>query len=242
LGVIPILALLLSHQLSIIRKSKIWIISAWILVGLTVIYQVRGVELLARQKNLNSILNQRVSQLEDTLVVTDLWWLPCDLARTWDTHRFFYSSSEQVFRDLLYHMKASGNERFVYISESPASLVNTSSPITVAEHLEWDGGERAPVVVERIILNENNDAWAEVANQVGMAQTQARNFERALLPFVSSVRWKPDDPDAWYRLGAVKLQMWDEDGARDAFENALEIDPTHQYSLKALRRWRNEVR
>jgi Flp pilus assembly protein TadD len=72
-----------------------------------------------------------------------------------------------------------------------------------------------------------------------MAQAQSGNFERALKAFESSVNWKSDDPDAWYRLGAVKMQVWDEDGAREAFEAAVEIDSTHQYSLKALQRWRN---
>lgn len=239
LGVIPLLALLLSHRLSLPRTSKVWMISAWILVGLTVLYQVRGIELLARQKSLNAELNQRVSQLEDTVVVTDLWWLPCDLARTWDTHRLFYISSQPVFRDLLYHMKASGSERFVYISESPAILTKVDFPIIVDEHLEWDGGERAPIIVERIVLNDNDDAWAGLANQVGITQAQAGNLERALLPFESSVRWKSNDPDAWYRLGTIKLQVWDEDGARDAFETAVKIDSAHERSVKALRRWRN---
>lgn len=239
LGVIPMLALVFSLQLSRLRTSQVWIVSAWILVGLTVVYQARGIELLARQKNLSASLNQHVAQLKDTVVVTDLWWLPCDLARTWDTHRFFYISSQSVFYDLLYHMKASGGERFVYISESPASLANAGFPISVDEHVEWDGGERPPVVVERIIFDDNDEAWAGLANHVGMAQAQKGNFERALLPFESSVKWKPSDPDAWYRLGAIKLQVWDEDGARVAFETAVGIDSTHQYSLKALRRWRD---
>ena len=239
LPLIPLFAILTSRAIDPGKGWKTVRIAAWILVGLTVIHQGRGIDLLAKQKAVNADLTSRVIQLEQRVIVTDLWWIPSDFARAWDNHSFFYISGFEVFADLLYHMKINGLEEFAYCSESPATIADVGLPIKIEKQLRWASGERSPIVAEIAHLVDDPIRWAELATQIGMHQIRTIYQDRALGPFEAAVDWNPLDPDNWYRLGMLKMQMWDEDGAREAFETAVDIDSTHQRSLKALRRWRN---
>ncbi|KPL06575.1 hypothetical protein AMJ86_08100 [bacterium SM23_57] len=240
LGVIFLLVLLVSRILTQITLSKFQTVFVWIIVILTIVHQGRGIDLLARQKSQNVDFVTKVSQLKERIILTNMWWLPSDLARTWDTHSFFCVSRQDVVQNLLLYMKLSGVNRFAYCYESNQSLANTGFPIWIEERLTWDVAERGPTYVERVRLTEDSLAWSKLATVVGLRLYKPETMERALDPLQAAVDWNPDDPDGWYRLGMLKMQVWDEDGAREAFETAVGIDSTHQRSLKALRRWRNE--
>jgi hypothetical protein len=191
LGVIPILALLVSrnaysrgvhlnaptanaparlHHSFRLAMPASWMRASlwfWILVGLSVIHQGWGIEVLQRQTSWNADLNARMSKVKESIVITDLWWLPCDLARSWDKHRFFLVSSTHVLRDLMYRMKASGVHEFAFLSEAPATLgkdarIAAGLAIRIEERQEWDSGmraslEREPIVLERISLKAQNE-------------------------------------------------------------------------------------
>jgi hypothetical protein len=239
LVIIPLFAIIVSKVKFSAERHGAFQIAAWILIGLSVIHQGRGIELLARQKSLNANLTARISQLEEEIILTDLWWVPADMARTWDHHSYFLISRKEVLEDLLFHLKVNDVKKFAYYSESPATISKLELPIRVVDRSVWDIGERSPIIVEHVIMTDDSLKWAQLATQVGMRQYQPETMDRSLCPFETSVNWNPEDPEAWYRLGTLKMQMWDEDGARHAFETAVSIDSTHQRSLKALRYWRN---
>jgi hypothetical protein len=240
LGVIPLLALLGSITLFRVQPPATGYATIWILLAMTLIYQGHGIQLLAKQKAYNADLTAQVSQLKTPIILTDMWWLPADLARTWNSHSYLYVATRDVLQDVLFHMKVAGQEGFVFITEYPRTFAELKYPIQMVEHQEWDGGERAPLVVEQIAVGSDSLMWADLSTQVGLRKAKALELDRALPPLEAAVRWVPNDPDAWFRLGTVKLQMWDEDGAKNAFETAIEIDPGHQRSLEALRRWAAE--
>jgi len=239
LGVIPLLAIAVSQTASPVGRRGYFQIAAWLLVGLTVVHQARGVSLLERQESLNAVLASRVSALEERIILTDLWWFPADVARAWDEHSFFLVSRPEVLEDVLFHMKTNGVTHFAFCSESPASIAKLDAPITVGKRLTWESAERPPAVVEHVRLIEDSSKWAALATRVGLRRYSPESLYRALIPFQSAVSWSPRDPDAWYRLGVLKLELGDEEGARQALETVVSIDSTHQRSLKALRHWRN---
>jgi tetratricopeptide (TPR) repeat protein len=208
LVVIPLLAIAVSQMHVPTERFGYFRIAATALVCLTVIQQGYGISLLTKQKSSNAELASRIENLKDRIIVTDLWWMPADMARTWDEHDYFLVSRMDL-------------------------------PIEIGNRLEWHLGERPPAVVEQVKLSNDSVKWAALATKVGLRQYRMQQLDRALAPLEDAVRWNDKDPDAWYRLGSLKLQMWDEEGAREAFEQAVKIDSTHQQALKALRRLRN---
>jgi len=239
LGVMPLLAIVLSQTAFSAAPQKYSQIAVWVLVGLTVIHQGRGISLLEKQKSWNAELASKLSAVEERIVLTDLWWVPGDMGLTWDTHSFFLVSRPEVFEDILFHMKTNGVNHFVFCSEAPATVAKLDAPITVENRLTWESSERPPTVVELVGLSEDSSKWAALATKVGLRQYAPETLDRALIPFEAAVSWSPRNPDAWYQLGVLKSELWDEEGARKAFETAVSIDSTHQPSLKALRHWRN---
>jgi hypothetical protein len=240
LTVIPLLAVAVAQVRFPAERQHYFQITAIVLLCLTIVHQGYGITVLARQKSWNAELASRTEKLKDKIIVTDLWWVPADMARTWDKHSYFFVPQGDVLEDLLFHMKINNVDQFAYYSESPATLANFDLPINVLDRSIWDIGERRPTVVERIVLTDNSLKWAALATKVGLRQYRMEELDRALIPLEDAVAWNDSDPDAWYRLGTLKLQMWDEKGAREAFENAVKIDSTHQRALKALQRLREE--
>jgi len=266
LGVIPLFAVIASRNIRPIRQEIGWRICIWVLLFLTILHQLHGIQLLKSQKRLNSVLNNQVAELKEEVIVTDLWWIPCDLARAWDSHSFFLVRSTEVLQDLLYHMKATGINNFTFCSEFPSmltylevkeqsggtrSVVSSKDamkrvppecllPIQIVERQQWKHVKQVSPVIERGILSGDSLRWADVSTEVGLRQLQKGFPERALGPFQATVDWNPNNPDGWYNLGMVKLQMGDIEGARIALKTAVSIDSNHQESLKMLERMRNQ--
>ena len=235
LGVIPLFALMASRNIRPIRQEQGWRICVWVLIFFSIIHQFHGIQLLNSQKRLNSALNVQVMELKEKVIITDLWWMPCDLARAWDNHSFFLVRNSEVFQDVLFHMKRSGINGFAFCTESPNTLANSNLPIRVMEGQLWKYYKGGSPVIERGILSDDSLRWGEVSTEVGLRQLQTGFPERALGPFQAVVEWNPGNADGWYNLGMVKYQMGDEDGAWMAFEKAVHIDSTHQSAIDGLK-------
>jgi tetratricopeptide (TPR) repeat protein len=61
----------------------------------------------------------------------------------------------------------------------------------------------------------------------GRASMRARDYSGAAEAFEQAARLRPDETDAWFRLGLARSSNQEPDAAIEAYTKAAELDPTH---------------
>lgn len=94
---------------------------------------------------------------------------------------------------------------------------------------ESDGRSQGPTA-QGIVMSPKLQAEIDK----GMEALRNRQFETARVHFAKGLAMAPGNPDLSYLLGTAELGLNHPEIARQNFEHALAIDPTHERSLLAL--------
>jgi tetratricopeptide (TPR) repeat protein len=76
--------------------------------------------------------------------------------------------------------------------------------------------------------------YAETHYSLGNILRMTARYEEAIAHYKQSVAGRPDFADAWNNMGAALVERGDFDAARDAFQKAVELDPTRVVYHKNL--------
>ena len=71
---------------------------------------------------------------------------------------------------------------------------------------------------------------------IGEIYRITRRFHHADIAYTTAVRFEPNLALWWYRLGSVREAVGDREPAREAYQQALRINPNHQASRNGIAR------
>lgn len=80
--------------------------------------------------------------------------------------------------------------------------------------------------------DENKKTEAEKLVELGKFYFLNQKYDQAVLEYRRAVELDPKNCDAYYNLGIALETMNDLEGAREAFEKLLEIDPEYKGALE----------
>jgi Flp pilus assembly protein TadD len=101
-------------------------------------------------------------------------------------------------------------------------------------NLQFGRWQEALDSAARVLVQRPNDMQMTFAS--GVASGALGNLDAAEVALDKCISTKPDDYDAWYNLGIVRLQRERAQQAIDAFRRALAIDPNNHPSWYQLGR------
>lgn len=120
----------------------------------------------------------------------------------------------------------------------------------VPHHVSFEGTETAPEVLEAKRLLKAGQLDEAIAlllpkteeesddfmlfEVLGAAYARKGNLAASVGAFETAAHLNPAHPQTYYNLAQARLQAGDVDGAREAFERSLRVDPTYAKAREAL--------
>ena len=93
---------------------------------MSALWSVRSLQLLHEKRTLAGELATALAAQPDRVVVTDLFWLPTEMASLWDRKEFHLISSDRALETLVAHASAEG-ERSVLAAVEPGRIQSTTA-------------------------------------------------------------------------------------------------------------------
>ncbi len=107
---------------------------------------------------------------------------------------------------------------------------------TVAGHFDLKAWAEEEATGEPTVTSVNAQALNELENMhaEGQALIAAGQLREAVQVYWELILLEPDDEAAYINLGNLYLILGDLDQAKDAFQNALHINPESEYAVIGL--------
>lgn len=100
-------------------------------------------------------------------------------------------------------------------------------------HLERDNDAQAEDILNEI-LSLGSDSM-NVFNSLGVIYRRRGDHKTALTHYTKALRVHPDEPNIYYNIGRIYLDMKNTDKAREQFQKALEIDSSFKEAKQVIK-------
>jgi len=100
-------------------------------------------------------------------------------------------------------------------------------------HLERDNDAQAEDILNEI-LSLGSDSL-NVFNSLGVIYRRRGDHKTALTHYTKALRVHPDEPNIYYNIGRIYLDMKNTDKARELFQKALEIDSSFKEAKQVIK-------
>ena len=75
--------------------------------------------------------------------------------------------------------------------------------------------------------------------RIGNYYFKKGSYKAAMRRYEESVKWDPNSPEGWYKLGEANAKLGDDRAARQAWTKYLELEPEGKYA-QALKKRLNQ--
>lgn len=113
------------------RSTTVWRLAAVPVLLAAVLWNVRSVELLHTKRFVAGEVRTAIAAAEETIVVTELFWLPTEMASLWPEKHFYLVSDTETFRDLAARARAAGHASLLAVAPLSADGTPTSPGGTI---------------------------------------------------------------------------------------------------------------
>jgi tetratricopeptide (TPR) repeat protein len=167
----------------------------------------------------------------------DLTKLPVDPALLRDNPALLVSAVQTFYQECFRKLGGTANtlvkDGVVSVSWYPKEGDAAGQVMAHALHLLRQGDYRTAEPLLRALLARDPN-HADALFNLGMMLSDQRRLEEATALLHRYVDRVPDSSQGWTALGVAYLRKDDTEGARSAFERALEIDPENAYALRNM--------
>jgi tetratricopeptide (TPR) repeat protein len=167
----------------------------------------------------------------------DLTKLPVDAALLRDNPALLVSAVQTFYQECFRKLGGTANilvkDGVVSVSWYPKEGDAAGQVMAHALHLLRQGDYRTAEPLLRALLARDPN-HADALFNLGMMLSDQRHLEEATALLHRYVDRVPDSSQGWTALGVAYLRKDDTEGARNAFESALEIDPENAYALRNM--------